>query len=102
MRSPQYYGTVFHNFAGIVFVKLEPVVNFCQVQTAFMLVGIVQDCRDRPVAPFIKHHVWYANVIRTRRGEERVAERDLNLFAPSRFRGGGGLHLHKSVQRSLL
>ena len=63
-----------------------------------MLVGILQDCRDRPVAPFIKHHVWYANVIRTRRGEERVAERDLNLFAPSRFRGGGGLHLHKSVQ----
>ena len=44
-----------------------------------------------PVAPLIKHHVWYANVIRTRgraRGDRGSSEERSEPFYASRFRAG--------------
>ena len=70
----------------------------------------INQARDRPVAPFIinHHHVWYANVIRTRgrrrrrrregreRSEPFCAAEPRRDFARGGGGGKGGLHLHKS------
>ena len=41
-----------------------------------------------PVAPLIKHHVWYANVIRTRGRARGSTEERSEPFYASRFRAG--------------